>query len=148
MSEVVPAMIELRRQLAAANERSEKLQAQLDRLHKCATPNDFTIEHNRQLRIENVALRQQLAEAQEELRELTKRLAMTSRGAKINDAIERAASILPEGYLVSIEIERGAGTVALRTPDDARLVMDDDSDCRLASEIDCAIALAAVKGEK
>lgn len=70
----------------------------------------------------------------------------------VGAAIQRAAGELPEDWSISVEIERGSGTVLLYNEGhDAEKVMDVDSDNRLAAEInaaiDAALSAAAESGE-
>lgn len=77
-----------------------------------------------------------------ELAALTAQLAEARRDAVVGAAIERAARDLPEYYELEITIERGAASVYLRNPDGETSHIDNDSDNRLAAEINAAIDTA------
>jgi len=59
---------------------------------------------------------------------------------KVREALERAAAELPEGFIVSVQVERGAGWVCLE--DYGRPVPFEDADLSLAQAVEAAIAAA------
>lgn len=58
---------------------------------------------------------------------------------KLFDAIQMAAGQLPEGWIVELCIERGAGWVELYDPDGARHELKEMPDASLAEEVDAAV---------
>lgn len=65
---------------------------------------------------------------------------------KLGAAIERAASELPEGYSLCLDIEQGAGTVSLLLPDTDAVLEDFYGDTfvdQINRATDCAVARAA-----
>lgn len=58
---------------------------------------------------------------------------------KLFDSIQMAAGQLPEGWIVELCIERGAGWVELYDPDGDRHELKEMPDASLAEEIDAAV---------
>lgn len=63
----------------------------------------------------------------------------------IGAAIERACWVLPEGYELALELERGAGTPVLHAPDGTR--QDEFTGDGLADQINSAISYAVARVE-
>lgn len=61
---------------------------------------------------------------------------------RIGEHLQRAASELPEGYLISVTVDKGAGWVILQTPDFEGLGFpwaDDGLSSEISGAIDAAI---------
>jgi hypothetical protein len=70
---------------------------------------------------------------------------------RIGSAIERAAEQLPDGYEISIELERGSGVVRLFVPplgDDEGGEVKSDWDCDFADSINAALEHAIEHHQK
>jgi hypothetical protein len=61
---------------------------------------------------------------------------------KLFDSIQNAAGQLPEGWIIDLCVERGAGWVELYDPDGDRHELGEMPDASLAEEVDAAVAEA------
>lgn len=75
---------------------------------------------------------------------------ITRRRLLIGAAIEKACEMLPDGYTISIELERNSGTVTLLTPsfEDDGDIIDDWGDSGFGDAINSAVAYAVAHGGK
>jgi len=73
-------------------------------------------------------LRAQVEQLQRELAEAEQREQAAREDTRIGQAINRACAELPEGYVIQIDLEHGAGTVILCPPDTDATIDDFDGD--------------------
>lgn len=93
--------------------------------------------------VEGVSEETAYAEVRAYMKALDKRLSAAEEHAKLHLQVQRAAEHLPEGYILHLSVEKGAGWVELDDADGSQMDLGDAHiDSSLATQVDVTVDAA------